>query len=166
MCVLCNKYIWLPMWNGSEDGLDFFFRFSLKEWHVFYTSELQSRPSLQLLFCNNARTSSVCAAPSRSSQQNNVESQLISKNRVEPGRKVKTLNKSVWESWLAGSAANCIVLDKLHALTNPDLWSLEWYPRVHINKYIQSLWEILSLSVGQLLPLKSPGQPGNFDSWK
>lgn len=57
--------------------------------------------------------------------QNNVESELISKNRVEPGRKVKALNKTVWESWPASTAANRIVLDKLHALTNPELRSLE-----------------------------------------
>lgn len=159
--------MWWQMWNGGENTLGFFFRLSFKQWRVFHMSELQSRLPLQLLFGTNARPSPVsAAAPSRSSQRNNVESQLISKNRAAPGRKVKTLNKSVWESWPTGWAAHCIVLDKLHALTNPQLWSLEWYPRVHINKYIQSLWEIQSLSVGQLLPLKSPGQPGNFDSWK
>lgn len=150
----------------KRTGFFFFFVALPQRVTHFVMSELQWRPSLQLLFCINAWPSSVCAAPSRSSQRNNVESQLISKNRVEPGRKVKTWKKSVWESWPTGSAANCIVLDKLHALANPELWSLEWYPRVHINKYIQSLGEILSLSVGQLLPLKSPGQPGNFDSWK
>lgn len=89
---------------------------------VFFTCRNYSlRPSLQVLFCINVRPSLVRAAPSPSSPQNNVESQLISKNRVEPGRKVQTLNKTVWESCPASTAANCIVLDKLHALTNPEL---------------------------------------------
>lgn len=109
------------MRNGGENRLYFFFQLSLKERRVFHMSELQSRPSLQLLFCINVRPSLVRAAPSPSSPQNNVESQLISKNRVEPGRKVQTLNKTVWESCPASTAANCIVLDKLHALTNPEL---------------------------------------------
>lgn len=109
------------MRNGGENRLDFFFQLSLKERRVFHMSELQSRPSLQVLFCINVRPSLVRAAPSPSSRQNNVESQLISKNRVEPGRKVQTLNKTVWESCPVSTAANCIVLDKLHALTNPEL---------------------------------------------